>query len=328
MAAALSPAQQAAQERLLKHLPVLPIASGALKMLVGDASTRIYFRIRSGAATSIAAVYPLPAQAEVARFVEVRDLFDSAGLRVPDILAVDEEAGILLLEDLGDESLQVRLTRAPEEAGGRLRQALDLIFRLQTEGRKKLRPDQAPARHRFDYAKLRWELDFFSRHFMGDFLGELPTPAAETEFHDLCTEMAGFRDVLCHRDYQVRNLLVTGDSLAVIDFQDARMGPPVYDAVSLLLDTIDLPEDVLAGHMLYAMENLGFVERGADFYRQFWSVAVQRLLKALGTYGYQSAVAGKASYRLLIPSTVRRLRLAIEKRGGLPGVETLVESWG
>ncbi|HXE79990.1 MAG TPA: phosphotransferase, partial [Vicinamibacterales bacterium] len=165
-----------------------------------------------------------------------------------------------------------------------------------------------------------WELDFFTKHFIEGFRGRTIAPAAREalaeEWGELASELAAEPRVLCHRDYHSRNLMLNGGDLYIIDFQDARMGPDTYDVVSLLRDSyVDLPDDAverLIAHFI-ALKREGL--RGAlpsgweeDFRRRFDVMALQRNLKALGTFGFQTAVRGNPVYIQYIPRTLRYAR--------------------
>src|SRR6185295_6505679 len=96
--------------------------------------------------------------------------------------------------------------------------------------------------------------------------------------------------VLCHRDYHSRNLMVRGRELYIIDFQDARQGPDTYDLVSLLRDSyVDLADGVVNDLIAYF---LAITQRppgpAGEFRRRFDLMALQRNLKALGTFGFQT----------------------------------------
>jgi aminoglycoside/choline kinase family phosphotransferase len=114
--------------------------------------------------------------------------------------------------------------------------------------------------------------------------------------------------VLCHRDYHSRNLMVHRGELYVIDFQDARMGPDTYDLASLLRDSyVDITEQELDGFIAYFLALKGVVD-GVEFRRRFDVMAVQRNLKALGTFGYQAAARGNPIYIQYIPRTLKYAR--------------------
>ncbi len=118
------------------------------------------------------------------------------------------------------------------------------------------------------------------------------------------------RRVLCHRDFHSRNLLVQPDGrLAMVDIQDARWGPDSYDLASLLRDAYVDPDDDWVEPLIdLYLEALPRPPERTAFLRRFEVVGAQRMLKALGTFGYQIAVRGNERYRDAIPRTVARLR--------------------
>lgn len=303
---------QAAVQRLQSFLDGRFGKGGELRIdrLVGDASTRQYFRLRPEEGESlILTVYPEPFDADDFPFEEVHRLFAGIGLAVPRIHAVDGACGVVLQQDLGDLTLQRHLRSSGSEERRRcIRLAIESIAAIQTAGTKALQPQQHAARTAFDFAKLSWELDFFRRRYLGSFrsieLSDRSDLVAELEW--ICRQLAERPRWLCHRDLQIRNLMVRDGQLYLIDFQDARMGPLSYDLVSLLLDSIDLPDDEIEDAIGYFLQLRGEEMPEGEFRREFQLMAVQRLLKALGTYGYQISVAGKSVYRQYLEGTLRR----------------------
>ena len=298
--------------------------------LAGDASVRRFYRLRdvSGGPSEI-----LMDTGEA--FSEAEDPFcltawflERNRLPVPAIRAVDEDAGLVLLEDLGDTMLEScfpvdRLTQ--DIGGGELEQlyeaAVDLVVRLQSLDTDRL-PEALPARRLFfDHQKLLWELRFFHRHFFGRLLG-LTLPAAEEEalqgfYDDLCHRVAGFRPrVFCHRDYHSRNLMVTGGGLVMVDFQDARLGPETYDLVSLLRDSyVELGEEMeqrLVNRYLGLRPSAALPDGREQFQRRYELTALQRGIKAVGTFAFQAADRGNRRYLASIPLTARHLHRAFE----------------
>src|SRR4029079_11451613 len=122
--------------------------------------------------------------------------------------------------------------------------------------------------------------------------------------------------VLCHRDYHSRNLMLSEGSLYIIDFQDARMGPDTYDIVSLLRDSyMDMTErdvDELMAYFL-ALNGRHSVTDLEEFRRRVDLMALQRNLKALGTFGYQTITRRNPVYIQYMPRTLRYARQNLEK---------------
>jgi aminoglycoside/choline kinase family phosphotransferase len=123
--------------------------------------------------------------------------------------------------------------------------------------------------------------------------------------------------VLCHRDYHSRNLMLRDASLYVIDFQDARMGPDTYDLVSLLRDSyVDITDrelDELIAYFLALKQRDGEAVPMTEFRRRFDLMALQRNLKALGTFGYQTLTRHNTVYIQYIPRTLRYAKTNLTK---------------
>lgn len=299
---------ETARERLLGYLA----GRGKFKheqvhALTPDASTREYFRIPWKGGTAIAAVYPEPFDAEYHPFLDVTRLFTEGGLPVPEILAVEADAGIIVQEDLGDRQLRLVYESATEEEIDAYKEsAISLIARIQATTHKAFERNSIASRLAFDEAKLSWELNFFFEHYFGSLRGENLShgEAAElkAEMNDISAELAARPRVLCHRDYHAANLIVDRkNNLRIIDYQDARMGPASYDLVSLLLDRITEPPSLaeVRGHRLFLIEERRRHSLDAldpdDFAWEFRLMTVQRVLKAIGTFSYQTAVCGRGA---------------------------------
>jgi hypothetical protein len=169
----------------------------------------------------------------------------------------------------------------------------------------------------FDVEKLTWELDYFVRNFIEGYRGVVATAAAKAALAEAWTpiveELASEPRVLCHRDYHSRNLMLNQDSLYIIDFQDARMGPDTYDLVSLLRDSyVDIKDAAIDELIAYFLALKGNQD-AQEFRRRFDLMALQRNLKALGTFGYQTATRRNPVYIQYIPRTLRYARMNLEK---------------
>jgi hypothetical protein len=303
------------------HVRVVP--------LTGDASTRRYFRVVGPDGRSVVvALHETAFSYESLPFVNVARLLAEVPLPVPAILGHVDELGALVLEDLGDVTLQAHLGVVPPAAHDALyRTAVDFLERLQRRGRELESPAYLPYTIAFDAARLTWELDFFVTHFVEAYRGVELSPAARAalgeEWALIAGELAAETRVLCHRDYHSRNLMVHRGGLYVIDFQDARLGPDTYDLASLLRDSyIDLAEDrveALIAHFLAGQGAAGGAPGPAgrrdpgEFRRRFDLMALQRNLKALGTFGFQATARRNPAYVQYVPRTLRHVTANIER---------------
>jgi aminoglycoside/choline kinase family phosphotransferase len=293
--------------------------------LTGDASDRRYFRLLvRDEPTQVLAVHPGAIEFERMPFVNVARLFGALPLPVPAIVGHSDPLGIIALEDLGDVTLQAHLGAAsPSEHKALYRQAVAFIDTMQRRGAELESPDFLPYGIAFDVDKLMWELQFFAKHFLEGYRGAAVTPAARAaltaEFASIAGELAAEHRVLCHRDYHSRNLMLHHGRLYIIDFQDARMGPDTYDLVSLLRDSyVDFTEqeveDLIAFFLALHSPGPGQAPRTqTEFRRRFDLMAVQRNLKALGTFGFQTISRGNPVYIQYIPRTLNYLKANLER---------------
>ena len=283
--------------------------------LTPDASDRRYFRILLPDTPSIVlSLYLTPFEVTKLPFVNVATLMAKMPVPIPEVLGHADDIGVLVLQDLGDVTLQAHLGAAtPAEHAALYRQAVALIATLQKRGEQLASSEFLPYGIAFDVEKLTWELDFFTKHFLEAYRGvTLPDgkrAALREEFAVVVRELAAEPRVLCHRDYHSRNLMLREGQLYIIDFQDARMGPDTYDLVSLLRDSyVDLPEQTVSELIAYFLALKGVTGEDPDFRRRFDLMALQRNLKALGTFGYQTTAKRNPVYIQYIPRTLRYVR--------------------
>ena len=333
------------RERIDRYLRESGLAGRGARVvpLTGDASDRRYFRILAADGPSVVlALHAGPIEFASLPFANVADLLQHVGLPVPAVLGHSDGLGIVALQDLGDVTLQAHLGAAtPAEHAALYRQAVAFIELLQRRGAQLhlnaaaasgapvLPPDgYLPYRLAFDVEKLTWELDFFVRHFVegyrGIVLSASQRQALAEEWSAIADELASEPRVLCHRDYHSRNLMLHDGSLYIIDFQDARMGPDTYDLASLLRDSyVQISEGNLDDFIAYfrALKGRAHSEPALpdldqlslEFRRRFDLMSLQRNLKALGTFGYQTATRRNPVYIQYMPRTLHYARTNLEK---------------
>jgi len=295
-------------ERLTQFLTSRGLAVN-FDQLTADASTREYFRIEWKGKGAIACIYPEPFEESCRTYLDVTTLFLAGGLPVADILDFDGKLGVNIQEDLGDQILR-DVIAATEDAASRKRlrdEAISLIARIQLLTPKAFQINSVASRLKFDTEKLKWELNYFKTHYFETFMKK-PLSAEDdarlsAEFHEIAVELESRATVLCHRDFHLANLMIDGErKMRIIDHQDARIGSPAYDLVSLLLDRItELPSpEWLANKRAYFLDvrrRLGLPKIDEDeFAYEFRLQTIQRCLKAAGTFSYQSAVRGKTHF--------------------------------
>lgn len=284
--------------------------------IAGDASTRRFYRLTSGSNSVILMEHPGPLDDASPIYSNLR-IMTAIGAPVPRLLDRDDAAGLVLVEDLGELTLQRFLLsrqHSPGEARDLYRQACDLIVLFHREGMRATREGDFARRNRLDRERFLAELHHFHRYFVGRLGAEKPAGGDEAIlqrfYDDLAAECDRLPGVYCHRDFQSRNLMVRDGRLALIDFQDARRGPYTYDAASLLRDSsLDLDEDLVSEVVARLGEQLCLPME--EFRRDFDLMALQRNIKDLGTFAYQATERGRREYLDYVPRTIRFIRKAL-----------------
>ncbi len=314
-----------------------PARVAEVAALAGDASTRRYYRIRMGPGSPVASLilmeYPDDvAPGEELPFVNVHRYLRKAGVPVPEIHLARPEAKLLFLEDAGDRMLEgaVAEAKTADEFLPLYERCMEILVRVQTEGTRVLDGRAIPTRLAFDVPKFAEEIDFFFAHAVREYgeiaLSEREEQTIEDLFLPFLEELSALPRVLAHRDYHSRNVMVTAlartggtPDLRILDFQDARMGNVFYDLSSILRDSyVTLPEKVV-GHLTYVYRHAAPADlkrtagdRAAFAYR-LDVAALQRNVKAIGTFGNQARNRGKTFYLRFIPPTVAHLTANFER---------------
>ena len=291
-----------------------------------------------GEPSNVLSLHQGPIEFATMPFVAVARLMAQVPLPVPAILHHSDPLGVLGLEDLGDVTLQAHLGAATaDEHAGLYRQAVTFIARMQHRGEELRADEYPPYRVAFDVEKLTWELEFFVKHYLiayrGAVVSDAQRDALRREWSAIVDELAGEPRVLCHRDYHSRNLMLHQGSLYIIDFQDARMGPDTYDLASLLRDSyLDLAPaqvDELVAFFLAIKGHATGSSRAAEaeFRRRFDLMALQRNLKALGTFGYQTTTRANSVYIQYMPRTLNHVKANLAKYPRFETLRNLLSAW-
>ncbi|HEY1724954.1 MAG TPA: phosphotransferase [Steroidobacteraceae bacterium] len=274
-----------------------------------DASFRRYFRAWRGDGSTRVVMDAPPDKEDIGPYLKVGGLLASCGVHVPQIEAVDEARGLVLLEDLGSTQYLTKL-RASHDAEVLYADALEALLRIQLLGR-----DVAGELPPYNRAVLEREMSlmpewFCSRH-LGLTLVDADLEVLSATFDFLALEAVAQPTVFVHRDYHSRNLMwLPHDNPGIIDFQDALAGAVGYDLVSLLKDCyIDWPR-VQVEHWVSeyrarlrgAGDLAGSSER--EFLRWFDLIGLQRHLKVLGIFARLWYRDGKRGYLADLPRTL------------------------
>lgn len=277
-------------------------AGSAVAPLAGDASNRRYLRLThpDGSGTAVLMDAPSDRGEDVRPFVVIAEYLTSIGLSAPRILAQDHGAGLLLLEDLGDDLFASVIPANPALETSLYSCATDLLADLHTQAAPRGLQAYAPPLMA-DLAALAF--DWYLAAVTG------PDPTARRDFHaamlDALTRHAATADVLIQRDYHAQNLLWLPQRqglarVGLLDFQDAMLGHRAYDLVSLLQDARrDVPsaiEDAMIARYIATTD-----QDETAFRTAYHVLGAQRNLRILGVFARLCVRDGKAHYVDLLP---------------------------
>ncbi|MFV7782613.1 aminoglycoside phosphotransferase family protein [Shewanella marisflavi] len=280
-------------------------------LISGDASFRRYFRVQLPKQSFIAMDSP-PELVPVAPFIALANAYQARGIKAPEVKAAELSQGFLLLSDLGDTQLLDALNSDNvSHYYGRALALLDQVLTI-TEADGEWLPDYDDE---FVLRELNIFLEWLVQHHLKLNIDNQTREMIDECFGLLIDNVAQQPKVGMHRDYHSRNLMLCDDELAVIDFQDAVIGPITYDAVSLLRDCyVRWPDEVilpLIGQHYQQMRTLGLIEETvslSQYRRWFDLMGMQRHLKAAGIFCRLNYRDAKPGYMKDIPLTLSYVR--------------------
>lgn len=282
--------------------------------LGAEAGFRCYFRVNIDTTWgAMLAVDANPQTEDNLQFVQVANYLKASGLTVPQVFAVDYSQGFLLVEDFGDLLLQRALEQQPEQAMVFYQQAINSLIKLQ------LSPANDQLIPGYDRALLTRELSLFGEWFCGALLNCPLSSEDQTRlapvFELLISSALTQPQLLVHRDYHSRNLLLTKNGeIGVIDFQGALWGGYSYDLVSLLRDCyLTLSEHEIASlvdYYLVTANDAGVIRHvsRSEFIRQFDWLGLQRHIKVLGIFARAHLSYNKSHFLGDLPRVLHYVR--------------------
>jgi len=309
--------------RTRMHFPRLDVDHIKIRPIEKGGSDRKFYRIQYSPEPATAGLilvkYNLERE-ENRHYVQIAQFLEAHGIRAPKIYFHDPAEGLIWIEDLGerdlysyrDESWLVR--RAFYES------ALDQIVKLHSlpESVCVKMKEHLPAE--FNAALYRWEQKYFFQNSLGRYFSVSESQrkelAALPSLREIAKHLASLPRVLVHRDFQSQNIIMRNGQACLIDFQGMRPGLPHYDLASLLYDPyVDLPGEERVELVAYYRDRLSAngVTVDGDFDFNLRLCAMQRLMQALGAYGFLGLVKGHKHFLQYVPNALRSLRTVVAK---------------
>ena len=260
--------------------------------VAGDASFRRYFRVNSATRGKAILMDAPPPHEDPQPFLDIAQYLTGHQFRAPEIYGTDLTRGLVLLEDFGDRRMREHLDDHPEDEAEIYRAAIDTIVRLAG----------TPAAHAqpYDMATYLREVQLLTEWYMPAMGLSCDANAFDQMWVDALAPLASCQDVTVLRDYHAENIMLLDDGeQGIIDFQDALVGHPAYDLVSLLQDARrdvrpELEADMLAYYLTAA-------NPGSDFDAHYALLGAQRNTKIIGIFTRLWKRDGKERYLSFLP---------------------------
>lgn len=305
-------------------------------LLAGQASTRRYYRASSTGNPQTVVVMVVPPEdrssdVQAYPFLNMHSYLQSHHYPVPKVLWQALADGMIVLEDLGDEMLELSVRPGglrPHDTNKLYQDAIQLIAQLQAMPRD---PGCVAFGRRFDFKLLRWELDHFRQWLLqegrGVQLSSAESKTLEAAFDRIAEELAETPQVLVHRDFQSRNIMVEpGGRLRIIDFQDALLGSETYDLVALLRDSYVSLDTTQVIDFVRFFVTIGHRDP-VRIQRLFHLQTVQRKLKDAGRFVFIDRQRGNPSFLPSIPLTLKYVGNALGNLPELADLHTILSKY-
>jgi len=298
-------------------------------------SGRKIFRLSNDEVSAIGILYNV--REENAAFLEFSRHFKRHGLPVPEIYAEDLDQGAYLEEDFGDTTLFEFLSKnrsgeqiAPQAVEA-YRKVVAVLPRFQIEAGRDLNYSVCYPRGSFDQQSIAWDLNYFKYYFLR--LAGIPfnEQALEDDFGRLTNFLLSADcNYFLYRDFQSRNIMLSGGEPFFLDYQGGRKGALQYDIASLLYDAkADLPPELRQQLLDLYIERLGdFVDVGREaFLEYYYAYVYVRILQALGAYGFRGFYERKAHFLQSVPYALKNLRWLLHNVKLPIALPTLMEAF-
>ena len=295
-------------------------------------SERKYYRICAGGENPVILVKYSSQKEENRHYVEIAKFLAASNLNVPAIYFHDASEGLIWMEDLGDEDLWSWREAPWERRRSLYESALFEVSKLHIAATQSLEGSGLRLEREFSEQLYLWEQQYFFDNCLRAHFGLNETTvrryAKLPVMHGIAARLASLPRVLVHRDFQSQNILIHDDTAWLIDFQGMRPGLPHYDVASVLYDPY---VELTGGERGLLLEFYKLVARrsgmeiSAGFDEIFYFCALQRLMQALGAYGFLGLQKGRPDFLAHIPAARRSLREVAARIDGLDEFVALLD---
>ena len=296
--------------------------------LEGRGSDRTFFRLKWNRKASAILVRYDPKRLENTYYADIAAFLREIDVPAPRLIRHDPANDLILMEDLGDRDLWSYRETPWKNRRPLYQKTLTIVYRLHSFPEKDFPSSRVRLMEGFGPDLYRWERDYFKEHFVRNVCGIDLEPARERELEKelsaLGGRLSGRMRCLVHRDLQSQNVMIRDGDPFLIDFQGLRFGSPFYDLGSLLCDPYVYFSDRERDELLsfYYGLSQGSLDQ-ASFQNYFWEASAQRLMQALGAYGFLALKKGLMAFQQHIPAGLRNLQKATAQAASLPHLREL-----
>lgn len=291
-------------------------------------SDRDYFRVTTPGRDPFILMRYGQSREENRLYAAIAGFLKGIGVAAPAILGHDPGRGLLAMEDLGAEDLFF-FRGAPWDLRRPLyEKTLELMLKLHAFPPERLAVVGLRLMPGFSPALYQWERDYFRHYCVTKACGIRPArgeeEALEGELEAVARRLNSTHLSLVHRDLQSQNVMIRLGEPLLIDFQGMRLGSPFYDIGSLLYDPyVDIPDEERAILLRYTFDRSCLSWDWDEFRELFHLASAQRLMQALGAFGFLGLEAGKPHFLAHLPTALDRLIDVTARVGALPRLHAL-----
>ncbi len=292
-------------------------------------SDRSYFRVVVRGRSSVILMRYGNMYPENDVYVAVAAFLNDAGVRTPAIHDHDPRQRLIVMEDLGDVDLYALRDSPWEKRCPLYEKTIETLLKIHVFSRESI-PPSLFLMAGYDESLYRWERNYFRENLVRN-VCRLETDATrdlriEAELSGLAKRLLGAGESLIHRDFQSQNVMIKDGEPVVIDFQGLRPGSLFYDLGSLLCDPyVCFPDGAREGLLRFYYETAKPVCAWAMFRSLFFEASAQRLMQALGAYGFLGLQRGKPHFLRHIPAALQNLVDVSRESGVLPELNSLAD---
>jgi aminoglycoside/choline kinase family phosphotransferase len=290
--------------------------------LEGRGSDRTFYRLNWNENNSAILIHYNAKRLENTYYADIAVFLYEIRVAAPRLILHDPAVSFILIEDLGDKDLW-SYNKAPWESRRVLYQkTLTMIYRLHSFPENDFPSARVRLMESFGPDLYRWERNYFKENFVRGICGiEIDHSferEVEAELSVLAERLTATKRCLVHRDFQSQNVMIRGGEPFLIDFQGMRFGNPFYDLGSLVCDPyVDLTNQQQE-ELLHFYYNLSSDLDWIIFENNFWEASAQRLIQALGAFGFLGLKKGLKHFLGHAPAGLHHLLKATSRTASLP----------